>query len=212
MSVWCNREREVVEATAPDPDTLEELQKELDLVPGTIHRTVDPSGLHMMLEFCMCEIEGLVDKYNSLQLPPIVYRDGWEYYRIVSFSSEDGRALFDALAPLGKIEILSKKTTQNRGILDSLVAVNNVFSDMTPRQIEALLKAYLLGYYQLPRSADLAKVAKACGVSRTTLEEHLKKAENKVITAMIPHLRLYAERLQMVQEAEARPKAQTVPA
>jgi predicted DNA-binding protein (UPF0251 family) len=36
-------------------------------------------------------------------------------------------------------------------------------------------------------------VARTAGVSRSTYEEHLRKAENRVMDALVPYLQLYAK-------------------
>lgn len=38
-----------------------------------------------------------------------------------------------------------------------------------------------IGYYAQPRAATTEELAKGMGVSRTTFEEHLRKAESRVI-------------------------------
>ncbi|MFC7137033.1 helix-turn-helix domain-containing protein [Halobaculum litoreum] len=55
---------------------------------------------------------------------------------------------------------------------------------LTDRQREALATAVDLGYYDTPRGATIADVAAALGRSRSTVGEHLQRAEATVITRL----------------------------
>ncbi len=54
--------------------------------------------------------------------------------------------------------------------------------------------AYNSGYYQTPRRVSVEKVAERARVPRTTLQEHLNKAENKLISSIIPQIQLYSRK------------------
>jgi hypothetical protein len=66
-----------------------------------------------------------------------------------------------------------------------------LFSHLTEKQIDALLTAYSHGYYRLPRKTDVQTIASKKRVPRTTFQEHLKKAENKLVSSVIPYIQLY---------------------
>jgi predicted DNA binding protein len=66
-----------------------------------------------------------------------------------------------------------------------------LFSGLTEKQIDALLTAYRNGYYMLPRKADVQTIASKERVPRTTFQEHLKKAENKLVAALAPYIQLF---------------------
>jgi hypothetical protein len=50
------------------------------------------------------------------------------------------------------------------------------------------------GYYQTPRRVNVQTIADRAGVPRTTLQEHLNKAENKLIASIVPQIQLYARK------------------
>ena len=64
-------------------------------------------------------------------------------------------------------------------------------SGLTEKQVDALLTAHRYGYYYLPRRADVQTIADRIQVPRTTFQEHLKKAENKLIAAFIPYVQMF---------------------
>jgi len=43
----------------------------------------------------------------------------------------------------------------------------------------------------LPRKTDVQTIASRRRVPRTTFQEHLKKAENKLVSSVIPYIELY---------------------
>ena len=58
--------------------------------------------------------------------------------------------------------------------------------------MHAMLTAFRYGYYNLPRNADLQTIAAKEKVPRTTFQEHLKKAENKLVAALVPYVQLFS--------------------
>jgi PAS domain S-box-containing protein len=52
---------------------------------------------------------------------------------------------------------------------------------LTERQLTALQKAYVAGYYDWPRRTDGDKLAGTMDISRTTFHQHLRAAERKLI-------------------------------
>ncbi len=56
---------------------------------------------------------------------------------------------------------------------------------LTGREREVMMTARRLGYYQYPRAASTKEIAQELGITKTTLIEHLRKAENKLVTSVI---------------------------
>jgi predicted DNA binding protein len=55
----------------------------------------------------------------------------------------------------------------------------------TSRQEEVLETAVDLGYFDVPRQAELKDVAEVVGITPTTASEHLRKAEQRVFTEIV---------------------------
>ena len=66
------------------------------------------------------------------------------------------------------------------------ISADTLFSNLTERQLDAILTAHRHGYYNLPRDADVQEIAAKKKVPRTTFQEHLKKAENKLVASLVP--------------------------
>jgi hypothetical protein len=59
--------------------------------------------------------------------------------------------------------------------------------------MRALLTAVEHGYYEIPKRVTADELAKRQGQPRSTLEEHIRKAESKVLLAVAPYMMLYAK-------------------
>ena len=61
----------------------------------------------------------------------------------------------------------------------------SLLSKLTTRQKQMLLTAYALGYYDVPRKISSDDLARHLNVDKSTIVEHLRKAERKLIGGII---------------------------
>ncbi|WP_458207992.1 helix-turn-helix domain-containing protein [Haladaptatus sp. NG-SE-30] len=191
---WYLRDCQVIEITAPGSPT-DELLEEIDHLGTILHKSVDESGLHVVTQSCLCSLEDSIierfEEYNCLYQPPTIHRQGWEHYTVITFDESDIRALLRDLEADRDIEVLSKTTITEQQIPHSMLApVDQLFEDVTERQMAALRLALESGYYEQPRKTSLRELADQTAVARSTYEEHLRKAENKLLTNAGQFLRL----------------------
>jgi predicted DNA binding protein len=71
------------------------------------------------------------------------------------------------------------------------ITLSTVFSELTEKQIESLLMALDYGYYKIPKQITAEEIAGKNHFARTTYEEHLRKAESKILQAISPYVRMY---------------------
>lgn len=65
-------------------------------------------------------------------------------------------------------------------------STDRLFSRLTTRQQETLLKAVELGYYDVPRQATHRDIARELDKSGGTVGEHLRKIEAQVLSQIVP--------------------------
>jgi len=58
-------------------------------------------------------------------------------------------------------------------------------SILTPKQLEILDLAYRYGYYDWPRRIKLDEISKLMNISKTTVSEHLRRAELKILNFIL---------------------------
>jgi predicted DNA binding protein len=191
---WYLSDCQVVELTSPEAPT-DALREEIAEMGTILHESVDASGLHVVTQSCLCSLEDSIierfEEYNCLYQPPTIHRQGWEHYTVSSFDERDVRALFRDLESDRDVDVLSKTAITEQQIPHSMLApVDQLFEDVTERQMAALRLALERGYYEQPRQTSLRELAAQTTVARSTFEEHLRKAENKLLTNAGQFLRL----------------------
>jgi len=191
---WYLSDCQVIEITLPESPA-DELLDEIDHLGTILHKSVDDSGLHVVTQSCLCSLEDSIierfEEYNCLYQPPTIHRQGWEHYTVIAFDESDVRALLRDLEADRDIEVLSKTAITEQQIPHSMLApVDQLFEDVTERQLAALRLALESGYYEQPRKTSLRELADQTAVARSTYEEHLRKAENKLLTNAGQFLRL----------------------
>ncbi|RBI58602.1 XRE family transcriptional regulator [halophilic archaeon] len=191
---WYLSDCQVIEITAPESPT-DELLDEIDHLGTILHKSIDDSGLHVVTQSCLCSLEDSIierfEEYDCLYQPPTIHRQGWEHYTVIAFDESDVQALLHDLEADRDIEVLSKTAITEQQIPHSMLApVDQLFEDVTERQLAALRLALESGYYEQPRKTSLRELADQTAVARSTYEEHLRKAENKLLTNAGQFLRL----------------------
>ncbi|WP_049986171.1 helix-turn-helix domain-containing protein [Halobellus rufus] len=191
---WYLSDCQVVEITSPASPAAD-LLEEIEQMGTILHESVDESGLHVVTQSCLCSLEDSIierfERYNCLYQPPTVHRQGWEHYTVIAFDERDVRSLLRDLEADRDVEVLSKTAIAEQEIPHSMLApVDQLFDDVTERQLAALRLALESGYYEQPRKTSLRELAEQTAVARSTYEEHLRKAENKILTNAGQFLRL----------------------
>lgn len=74
-----------------------------------------------------------------------------------------------------------EKLEKNGFHLELIIDDQEQLNSLTDRQEEILMKAFLIGYYSYPRSADLKDLSRVTGLSVSTVAELIRKAEIKLI-------------------------------
>ncbi|HZD13045.1 MAG TPA: helix-turn-helix domain-containing protein [Candidatus Binatus sp.] len=205
ISLWCNDQTDILEIEADGLESFELLQKELTLISKErnskiVSKTYLQDKFQLVARQCCCGGDGtipigpIIQGHNFMEVPPIIFFDGWEYHRLVGFDDADVRGLLKGLDKVGKTEILHKKEITEGGVTDDtfLVSFNNLFGQLTRKQTMAMVSAIEHGYYEIPRHVTADDLAKKNGQPRSTFEEHIRKAERKVVLAMAPYMMMYA--------------------
>lgn len=182
---------EITSETAPTDDLLDEISQ----LGTVLHESAGEHGYHVVTQSCLCSLEAsIIDRFethNCLYQSPTIYRHGWEHYTVVAFDGDDIRALLGDLRADREIELLSKTAISETQVPHSMLApASQLFDDLTDRQLAALQLALERGYYEQPRKTSLRELADQTTVARSTFEEHLRKAENKLLTNAGQFLRL----------------------
>lgn len=116
---------------------------------------------------------------------PIITKKGFEYWTVASWNKQALQELVGKIRkakPFAKAELLS--LSQRR--LNFFIPT--IFGELTEKQRGALELAFENGYYNYPRKASVEHLARIAKVPRSTFQEHLRKAEAKVLPAVMAQL------------------------
>ncbi len=211
ITMWCNNRIHVMEVDVPDIETFTRIEPDLNellLWKGgkILKKNFLAGNLQLIVRSCSCSkiqtnVLSIVERNSCLSIPPEVYYEGWEEYRVVGFRESDYKKMFQELHRIGQVKIIQKRVAAEKSIRDTfVVSLNSVFSQLTERQVNSLIAALEAGYYQIPKKATTTEIAGRHKVPRTTYEEHLRKAESKVVQAIAPYVRLYTSGVKPLEQ------------
>lgn len=110
--------------------------------------------------------------------PVFVDKEGFEYWEIASCKKEEITAFIDGVKKEKGLTLEIQKI-QKAPFAD--IHFPRTMPNLTQKQKRAFELAIENGYYKFPRKSDLGKLAKIMGVSVSTCQEHLRKAEEKIL-------------------------------
>ena len=200
ISVWCNHDKDILEIRCDDATLFDKFYDDfvnLCLVIGTplIRNTFEQENVRVAIKHCSCYYQGSImqalSHHNLLYIPPVSHREGWEYYRIIGFDSKDIKDLFREFKRRAVFEILSNKKVTQQSVTDYFtISLGGFFAGLTAKQMGAFLMALDFGYYKVPKRTTLDQIANVNRIPRSTYENHVRKAESKIMQAIGPYIRM----------------------
>lgn len=110
--------------------------------------------------------------------PVFVDEQGYEYWEVASY---DRNVLNKFLKGLKKQRYEHLQMLQFRNVKLDNIYFPAIAPDLTEKQKQVFELAVKEGYYDIPKRTDLKRLAKSMKLSIATYQEHLKRAEAKVI-------------------------------
>jgi len=198
MFIWCNKDHDVIEVIVKNEEDYSLVMEQMRKceILGIVEESSGDQKFYLLVHKCHCMKEDTMAKHigtlDLLPVFPVILEKGWQYHRVIAFRHEDFEELLHHLEKSGWILKILRKVPFDGFIASSLtLTADALFSGLTGKLIDALLTAHRNGYYMLPRRADVQTIAAKERVPRTTFQEHLKKAENKLLAALVPYIQLY---------------------
>ncbi len=199
---WCNYTKDIMQISFENgPQQAIKLSEDVMAMARKakvriIRKSMGDADLQFVLQ-CFCprltpNVTFTLEKHNMLKIPPIVYRDGWEWYNTVAFKQDDIRGFLTDLSRFAdQVEIVSKTSNHEFAARDNLtVSTASILGRLSRKQLWALREALRSDYYDVPKRTTTKKIAKLIGIPHTTYEEHLRKAEGKVMRSISPLVEL----------------------
>jgi len=189
IELWCNEHCDLLHVTGPADDAVEYVNREV----GVRDRIRDGDDQLIITQDCLKQheegyIERYVQRHDCLLLPPLKYERGAKRVRVLALDSKRLTSFFRDLTEDFNVDVDSKQTVSVPVSGSPLLRLDGVLPDLSARQQEVLLAAWERGYYEIPRKVTTAELATAFDLDRRTVEDHLRRAEQKFVDAIGEHL------------------------
>jgi predicted DNA binding protein len=200
---WCSRESDVLEFALPEGLNQSNLEGELlrlqkGLGARFVRKVIPERNRRLIVQkhnysSMKQNVNSLIEDNNCMEVQPTVYKDGYEWYRVLAFDHQDLTRLFGQLSRWADVEVVSKERLSDRSARDTTtVSMRNLLGGLTQKQMAALVVAISAGYYESPRKVRTEDISARMKTPRTTYETHLRKAEGKVLRSLFPYVELMA--------------------
>lgn len=193
ISMWCVWDAEMIHVPPECEKTISRVESYVKDAGLSIENYKKESNGYSLFLKCSCGINHnvwhVMDKNHCVPRYPAEFLDGWGYYRMFSRDEELTKKFFQDIAMLGPVDLIKKRRIDGDPVPPSMW-VESLFSKLTERQIESIVKAYDYGYYSTPRDISTESLAKTMGINRSAYEQHLRKSENKIMDEIVPYLKL----------------------
>ncbi len=198
---WCNSAVDYLEFHGRHEDLIS-IKESLPGISGKlgshiVHLSLEKGRMSAMLA-CRCSIDNstirVIESRNGLWQAPVSYSGGYETVSVVAMDESDLASIFSDLTGIGEAEVLKKVEIRPESLRDVyMIPVSSLLGGMTGRQILTLRSALDRGYFSSPRKVMIENLAEDAGLSKSTMQEHLNKALNKLVKSMEPYLNLMIE-------------------
>lgn len=190
VELWCNDHCDLLHVKDGATDEILAHVRDCVGVQDLLRR---PSNRELVIVTAECLqqdesdlIETYLVRHNCLLLPPVRYTSGAKFCRLLALDPSALTACYRNLVEDGfSVSVEHKREIETVTHDAPLLTLDGVLPDLSPRQRETFSVAYDRGYYEIPRETTTAEIAETVGIERRTAEEHLRRAENKLIEALV---------------------------
>ncbi|WP_435180628.1 helix-turn-helix domain-containing protein [Halorussus sp. AFM4] len=190
VELWCNDHCDLLHVSGAGGG---EVLAHVEAAVGVRERIVEADERLLITDDCLRDrepdnIEGVLADHGCLLVPPLRYERGLKWCRVLALDPASLTEFYRDVAAGHDVTVESKREVESVAADRPLLTLDSALPDLSPRQREALATATGMGYYRIPRDATTAEVAAELGVERRTFEEHLRRAENKLVRALVEYL------------------------
>ena len=184
VELWCNEHCDLLHVRG---DATDAVRAEVEAAVGVADVVERGREAIVVTERCLRphtegNVERYLERHDCLLLPPLRYEDGGKLVRVLTLDAANLAAFYEDVRASFDVTVRAKREVRAvAGDRPLLAADAPALSD---RQVEAITAAWDEGYYESPRETTTA-LAAAMGVDRRTFEEHLRRAEAKVVGALV---------------------------
>lgn len=196
ISIWCKDTYDIL-ILKKGKDDFSKIKKFIEKNIGKVEKIyVMGMTAQIVLSECYCfdpPIFSHYPEYHNVDIPPVIYQNGKELTRMIIMTEEIDQFIDKLIDknPQLNVEIISSIHIKKIELdFPFYISQSEIIKDLTKKQLQALILAFESGYYRIPRDHTIQAIASGQNIHRKTFEEHLRKAENKIMKNIIPTLLL----------------------
>ena len=191
---YCSRDYDILEVNTEIDQSHIDLLNEL-FPKEAACKIIHSGSISYVMMNCLCEglyemsITSLVQQAGGMQEYPIRYFQGYEYHKIRCLNETTLSQVLKGVEQLPYLKVMGIENLGERGMYQSqMISAFEILENLTKTQLKVLIDAYEGGYYSIPRSIRTKDLAERYDISRYAVDKSLRKAENKIIQAIMPYL------------------------
>lgn len=190
LEMWCNQYCDLVYVSGADIDTPIEIFRETIGIRDIVHRNGEAILItdSCLLDFQDDLLEGYLRPHQCLSLPPLTYDNGRLLARVLALEEAQLTEVYRDINEDHYVTVKAKREIRSVVPDIPILMLDSALPSLSDGQQEALTLAVDRGYYEIPRSTTTSDLATQMDVSRRTYEEHLRRAENKVMKNLLEYL------------------------
>lgn len=125
-----------------------------------------------------------IAEVKAIKIGPVIVKDGIKLFPLMVPKGMEGRLvrLVKEYSPT-EVKVSIAKLNYLRCLELPLLSCPHFIAspDLTEYEFQILKEAYEAGYFEWPKRTNLDNLAKKLGLSKTTVLEHIRKAERKIL-------------------------------
>lgn len=181
MTLWCNDHCDLLRLRGANADSV---LAAVDERVGIQERATEGDSTLAVTGACLRErggggVEDVHAAHGCLLVPPLAYEDGEKHLRVLALDPAALTGVYHNLREAYDVTVADKREVSAPTPDAPAVPA----PDLTARQATVLRAAVEDGYYEFPRRTSTAGLADRFDLARSTLEEHLRRAEGKLAAA-----------------------------
>lgn len=135
-------------------------------------------------------VRSIYRKYDCFPIRAATVKNCRESTAIIIPSEERARNVHKELSEIGNVTVESVKRLDRGVSAAELSEISHRIHSLSSRQKEILLRAIEGGYYDSPRGCNVDELANTDPAGMSTVAEHLRRGEAKIIKAISPLLNI----------------------
>ncbi|WP_049935460.1 helix-turn-helix domain-containing protein [Haloplanus natans] len=187
VEMWCNQYCDLVYVSGTDIEAPVETFRDTIGIQEIVYKDEEAILItgSCLLDFRDDLLEGYLQPHQCLSLPPLTYRNGALFARVLALTEEQLSQVYHDISDDHRVTVEAKREISSITPDIPILMLDSALPSLSDGQKRALSLAVEEGYYEIPREATTGDIAAEMDVSRRTFEEHLRRAENKIIKNLL---------------------------